>query len=228
MADTRHTFLPTPQRRLDAGELTDLAAKLDPVDGKGAFSPLTAGEVFVLDFYPGLQLIRLTDPAWLPENVCVYLIQQKGSQLYRLNGTSPPIHEANAKAPLNLTETLAANYLRFFGFFVRGEDGPFYICADNADPLLPSEAKGLADHVEPPRSYGTDSDGKFRLSAPVFYSNAVFNAHFLVAPTGMIEMLEDNPIMIDLPAKIVAPLVVTGSSRSSQSASREMGAANEH
>ena len=213
MADTRHTFLPAPHRRLEAGEMATLANRLNPVDGKGAFSPETTGEVIVLDFYPGLDLIRLTDPAWLPEGVCVYLIQRKDDGLYRLNGTSPPIHEVNAKAPLKLTEALTADYLRFFCFFVRGEEGPFHICADTADPLLPSEATGVAEHVEPPRVYGADSDGKFRLSAPVFYSNAVFNVDFLVEPTGMIKMLDDRPIMADLPAKIVAPLVVTNSER---------------
>lgn len=222
MPDTRHTFLPAPHRRLEAGEMATLADRLDPVDGKGAFSPETAGEVFVLDFYPGLDLIRLTDPAWVPEGVCVYLIQRKENGIYRLNGTSPPIHEVNAKAPLKLTEVLAADYLRFFCFFVHGEEGPFHICADTADPLLPSEATGVACYVEPPRVYGADSDGKFRLSALVFYSNAVFNADFLVAPTGMIEMLDDRPVKADLPAKIASPLVVTNSRKRGQSALREM------
>ena len=227
MADTRHIFLPAPHRRLEAAEMAALADRLGPVDGKGAFSTETLGEVFALDFYPRLDLIRLTDPAWLPEGVCVYLIQWKDDRLYRLNGTSPPIHEVNAKAPLKLTEALAADYLRFFCFFVRGDEGPFHICADTADPLLPSEATGVAEHVEPPRFYGADSDGKFRLSAPVFYSNAVFSADFLVAPTGMVEMLDDQPVTADLPAKIAAPLVVTNSGKRDQSALSELETGNE-
>lgn len=227
MADTHHVFLPAPQRRLEAGEMAALADQLDPVDGKGAFSPETKGEVFELDFYPGLDLIRLTDPAWLPAGVCVYLIRREGNELYRLNGTSPPIHEVNAKVSLKLTEALAADYLRFFCFFVRGDEGPFHICADAADPLLPAKATAVAEHVEPPRVYGTDSDGKVRLSATVFYSNAVFNADFLVEPTGMIEMVDDRPVTSDLPAKIVAPLVVTNSVEHGQSAPRRTETGNE-
>ena len=221
MADALHTFLPSPYRHLEVSEIALLADRLDPVDGKGAFSPKTVGEVFVLDFYPGLDLIRLTDPDWLPQGVCIYLIQGRDDELYRLKGTSPPIHEVNAKVPLKLTEALAPGYLRFFCFFVHGEEGPFHICADTADPLLPSADTGVAEHVEPPRVYGADPNGKFRLSASVFYSNAVFNADFLVAPTGMIEMLDDRPVIVGLPAQIAAPLIVTNSSKPDQSKLRK-------
>ena len=213
MADAHHIFLPAPHRRLEAEELALLAETLDPIDGQGLFSSETVGEVFRLDFYAGTDLIRLTDPAWLPEGVCVYLIRLEDDEIYRLDGTSPPIHMLNAVVPLMLTEALAASYLRFFCFFVRGDEGPFHICAEAADPLLPAEATDVTQHVEPPRSYGVDSDGQFRLSAPVYYGDAVFRSDFLVSPTGMIEMLEDQPLATDLPAKIAAPIVVTNSGK---------------
>src|SRR5690606_5967562 len=47
---------------------------------------------------------------------------------YRLDVTSPPIHEANKVAPLRLkTVDEAASYLRFFCSYVSGEQGTFQL-----------------------------------------------------------------------------------------------------
>lgn len=207
MADMRHTFLPAPHRMLDPEAIASLVQRLDRIDSKGAISQKTKGEVFALPFYPGLDLIRLTDPDWAPLGVCVYFIQRDG-ELYRLNGTSPPIHEVNAKNSLRLTEAVVGDYLRFFCFFVRGEDGPFLICEDPADPLIPTDAPGIAEYAEPPRLFGVDEEGKFRLSATVLYGDGLFTADFLVDPTGMVRMVNDDKVMSDLPSKISAPLVL--------------------
>ena len=42
--------------------------------------------------------------------------------------------------------------------------------------------------------------------AVVFYSNALFIANFAVQPTGMIEMLDDEPIAADLPVRVEQPV----------------------
>jgi hypothetical protein len=42
--------------------------------------------------------------------------------------------------------------------------------------------------------------------AVVYYSNALFIANFAVQPSGMIEMLNDEPIAADLPVKVDAPV----------------------
>ena len=44
------------------------------------------------------------------------------------------------------------------------------------------------------------------MNAVVFYSNALFYADFAVQPTGMIEMLDDEPISADLPTKVDCPV----------------------
>ena len=51
-----------------------------------------------------------------------------------------------------------------------------------------------------------DDNGNWMCDAVVYYSNALFIANFSVQPSGMIEMLDDEPIAADLPVKIDAPV----------------------
>ena len=53
---------------------------------------------------------------------------------------------------------------------------------------------------------GVNEQGHFLCDAVVFYSNALFIANFAVQPTGMIEMLDDEPIAADLPTKVDKPV----------------------
>ena len=53
---------------------------------------------------------------------------------------------------------------------------------------------------------GKDDAGNWMCDAVVYYSNALFIANFSVQPSGMIEMLDDEPIAADLPIKIDAPV----------------------
>jgi hypothetical protein len=53
---------------------------------------------------------------------------------------------------------------------------------------------------------GMNEQGHFQCEAVVFYSNALFIASFSVQPTGMIEMLDDEPIAADLPVRVETPV----------------------
>lgn len=102
-------------------------------------------------------------------------------------------------------------YLRFFCFFVRGEEGPFYIAESMEDPGMPTEmddtTRSVIEGTVRPASFeGMNEQGHFLCDAVVFYSNALFIANFAVQPTGMIEMLDDEPIAADLPVKIDKPV----------------------
>ena len=50
-----------------------------------------------MPFYERVVLIRVKDPGWTPKSLNIYYLTVDGN-LYRLNGTSPPIHEVNARA----------------------------------------------------------------------------------------------------------------------------------
>ena len=163
-----------------------------------------------LPFYDNVVLIRLRDRAWGKARLNIYYLTDQGN-LYRLNGISPPIHEVNAKAPIKITEDNVLEYLRFFCFFVRGEEGPFLIAESIDDPYIPQNAdpktRAVIEGTIRPATYeGRNEQGHFLCDAVVYYSNAMFIANFAVQPSGMIEMLDDEPIASDLPVKVDAPV----------------------
>ena len=192
-------------------ELEGFLSQVNPVDNKYQTNPATTEVAWrMLPFYDQVAMIRLKDPNWSPSNLVLYYLTDQGN-LYRLNGTSPNIHEVNAKAPIKVTEDNVLEYLRFFCFFVRGEEGPFLIAESIDDPYLPKDldektASVITNTIHPANFKGMNEQGHFLCDAVVFYSNALFEAQFAVQPSGMIEMLDDDPIAIDLPTRVDAPI----------------------
>lgn len=192
-------------------ELAGFLEQINPIDGKYRVSAETTRvEWRMLPFYDTVALIRVKDPNWVNQNLNIYYLTDQGN-LFRLNGTSPPIHEVNAKAPIKVTEENVLEYLRFFCFFVRGEEGPFYIAESMEDTNMPKDmddtTRSVVEGTVREATYeGKNDQGHLLCDAVVFYSNALFIANFAVQPTGMIEMLDDEPIAADLPVKVDCPV----------------------
>lgn len=191
-----------------------LIAQLDLVDQSYQVSQSTQIETCRLDFYESYQLLRLADAAWNNDRLRLYYLSGPDGDLFRLNGTSPAIHEVNAKAPIKLTSQNVLSYLVFFCYFVHGDEGPFYILESIDDPILDAFRTPQGDPLLHETTFsvmeGTakratlkevTAEGNYRCDAVVFYSNALFVASFEVVPTGMIEMIDDEPIAADLPFK---------------------------
>lgn len=185
--------------------------QINPIDGKYKVSPQSTRVAWrALPFYDNVVLVRVQDPMWSPQSLTIYYLTEEGN-LYRLNGTSPPIHEVNAKAPVKISEANVLEYLRFFCFFVRGEEGPFLIAESMEDADMPrnmdAQTRSVIEGTIRPATYeGKNEQGFYLCDAVVFYSNALFIANFAVQPTGMIEMLDDEPIAAELPIKVEAPI----------------------
>ena len=172
-----------------------------------------------LPFYDGVRLLIIRGADWAPPNLLLYALQTE-DEVYLLNGKSPPIHAINSKGHLDLNEDTIIPYLEFFCFFVRGDEGPFYVVGDRSAAYLPNglrhgsvdealaEAKRhFESRYQSPRMFGRSPDNKWRCSATIMYSNAMFVADFLIHSSGMAEMINDTPIISDLPVVISAPLV---------------------
>ncbi len=192
-------------------ELAGFLDQINPIDGKYKVSGTSTQVAWrALPFYESVALIRVKDPNWVEKNLIVYYLTDQGN-LFRLNGTSPPIHEVNAKAPVKINDDNVLEYLRFFCFFVRGEEGPFYIAESMEDPNMPTDMDDttrsvIEGTIRPATFEGMNEQGHYLCDAVVFYSNALFIANFAVQPTGMIEMLDDEPIAADLPIKVDVPV----------------------
>ncbi len=187
--------------------------RLNPIDGKFRINKASTQIVeTTLPFYESVVLLRVRDRNWNnPRLAIFYLLDVKTNNYFRLNGTSPPIHEVNAKHPITLNENSVLDYVRFFGFFVRGEEGPFYVIESKNDPCLATSLSGvaltvLAGAVRPLTFEGYNKEGEFMVSSCIAYSNALFIAHYTVQKTGMVNMNDDDPIAADLPILINAPI----------------------
>lgn len=171
-----------------------------------------------LSFYAKeVSLLRLVQADWKPKNVEIYFLSL-GDKLFRLNGTSHPIHEINSKnnqghLVLQINQDTVLDYFRFFCFFVRGDEGPFTILESLNQKEVPIELndKGkdtLLKFAHPSWYNGWDETNKvFYVSASVYYSNAIFETEFEIKPTGMIEMLDDTPVAEDLSASVNKPII---------------------
>jgi hypothetical protein len=204
----------TNWKRVTGDELAYFFGQIGPVDGILRTVPeTTVCHFHLLPWYEKVALIRITDPTWKDKDLVIYYLTFNGN-LYRLNGTSPPIHEVNSKSPIKLTEDNAADYLRFFCFFVRGDEGPFYILEDIDDPFIPAfespyAQEKLKNNIQPITYEGKNSQDCFIFHATVFYSDALFKGEFAIRLNGMIEMLNDTPLAGELTGRINAPITLS-------------------
>ena len=199
---------------VEGEELEGFLSQVGKIDGTmEASAATTKVEWRSLPFYDNVAMIRMRDENWMPKELTVYYLTDQGT-LYRLNGTSPPIHDINAKAPVKVNDDNVLDYLNFFCFFVRGEEGPFLISEDMDNPNMPDmddKMKAVIGGSLRPASYeGKNDQGHWLCDAVVFYSNALFIANFAVHPSGMIEMLDDEPIASDLTVRVNRPVSIDG------------------
>ncbi|MBL4589572.1 MAG: hypothetical protein JKY11_05790 [Alphaproteobacteria bacterium] len=193
-------------------ELTGFLEQVGKIDGVlDPSAETTKVEWRSLPFFDSVAMIRMRDENWMPKELTVYYLTDQGT-LYRLNGTSPPIHDINAKAPIKVNDGNVLDYLRFFCFFVRGEEGPFLIAEDMDEPNMPEmddKMKAVIGGSLRPASFeGKNEQSHWLCDAVVFYSNALFIANFSVHPSGMIEMLDDEPIASDLSVRVNRPVAL--------------------
>jgi len=169
-----------------------------------------------LSFHPGARLLMASHEDWKPEGRRFYWLQ-RDDDVFRLDGTSPPIHAFNANHPPALTEATVVDYLKFFMFFVRAEKGPFLV-VDTLDGFyLPESLRGTGDArsdealalgecYRPPRRYSRSAEDHHRLSVMVLYSDGLFIADTHVHESGMVEMVRDWPVRAELGVTIDAPI----------------------
>ncbi len=193
-------------READEGERHWLAERCAPVDDVGAIAPETVIRICRLPFHASMDLAVAADPGWTPAGAALCVLR-RGDDLWRLDGASAPIHEANAAAGIALDAGTVLPYLRFFCFFVRGAEGPFLVVEGAGNPLVPEANRDrLRAAVVPPEILGRDRKGAWHVAAFVHYGDTLAAARFRLAPSGMVEMLDDDLLLRDLPARIAAPI----------------------
>lgn len=206
---------------------------LDQFIAAGAFERDTSDRAQIrirttpVDFYDDGRLLEaeVETPMW--PRMHSLLIVRDGAK-YLLNGTSPPIHQANATGVLRLdTATQVAGYLRFFCSYVNGEDGSFQLVEhvnellwdSTADKTIRQKVSRLLRSVVVWKNAtsGEDPKGTWEATGTVNYDDALFFAKFRIQPTGKMEMLEDEPLVEGLP---VTPRRVSADGRANEALKR--------
>lgn len=157
-----------------------------------------------LNFYDSGDLMEIQIVTPNGPKLKSYLVFDNGNA-YELNGTSPPIHEANAMVPLKLSSIdQVSEYLRFFTLFVNGDEGAFRI-VEHPDDLYwngyekPSEITAVRNAMRPFLIWhDADKPSYWRATGTVSYADSLFHAFFLISPNGPIEMEDDIPVVTDL------------------------------
>ncbi len=202
-----YQWRPAPQSlRAELASEPTLAAAGLRVDGARSRIDVTG-----LAWYDEALLLRVQDPDWPNPALTAWFVRSADGALVRLLGRSTPLHDLADSEPLRLGPANVLGYLKFFCFFVRGEEGAFYVLEHADDPLIPAgidpRLRVLLEETVRPASYeGRDEAGRHLCEAVVWYSNALFHARFALDDGGGIEMLSDEPVAGELPIRADAPL----------------------
>lgn len=168
-------------------------------------------------FDPELRLTEVYDSGWSLRRRAWFLGVDEDGDPRRLNGTSPPLHDFRNHRKLKLNPRTAPHWLRFFCYFVHGDEGPFLITEDlrrlaghTGRPENHRSVAALAEHLQPVARVRTRARrfaGRFVYDAPVHYDTALFRSRFAVSPDGEIEMITDDVLVKRTGLRVRRPLV---------------------
>ena len=198
-------------QKVSGAQVEPFLKLINPIQNKHTASPASATvEWCQLPFYTTVALVRVNDTAWAPNTGPFWFLAKQG-RMFLLDGSSAPIHDANEADPVNVTEQTALDYLRFFCYFVHGDEGPFLVVEDIDHPALDKDKlegatrKVIEGAIRPAAFEGKTGEGALEASAMVLYGNALFSARFSMTQNGMIEMIDDEPVAADLPVRKIKP-----------------------
>lgn len=189
-------------KRLSENELIGLQPK-----GPEAYREGVLGFSFIearmvdLSFYPQTTLLELRVEA---EGGPLWLLRYGGS-VHVLDGTSAPIHAANAASPIKLSTENVIDYVRFFCFFVHGDEGPFFVVDSLEHPVfdrsrLDASQKALLEkELRAPEVESTSETGTHRVKASTVYGNLLSASTFEIKQDGDISMLDNKRVLGSLP-----------------------------
>ncbi|WP_282610816.1 ankyrin repeat domain-containing protein [Pelagibius sp. Alg239-R121] len=197
-------FTVTPENPVEAGwdpvtggRIGVLSRAVQRFAGVYGDHPITEYLSRPLPFYGGIELIRLRSTRWAGQPVGLYFVDLPETLTW-LNGTPGPIGEVNAKAPIRLSTENVLDYLRFFTFFMRNNDQPFYMVEDPKDPNLaalnaaqPALLEEVAAAPTLTRVKTPEGEG-FRVVATIFYEKQIRQSVFQVLMDGTVHLLNDE------------------------------------
>jgi ATP-dependent Zn protease len=193
----------------------DLLAQLLDINDKRRLLLKVTGKVSPLPFYKEWRLVNLVvDQPKGEEDLVLedtWALWHKGEPPILLDGSSGPVHEVNEKEHLQLDEPLIADYIRWFCFCVQADGQAFLIWEKPPKTVTPKDKKTL-ELIQPLTFQGRGADDSWQYQGTVIYSDVVFKAVFAVQKDGQMEMLDDEPLLNNIPKRLqpASPLLGYG------------------
>ncbi|MEM0935158.1 MAG: ankyrin repeat domain-containing protein [Pseudomonadota bacterium] len=136
--------------------------------------------------------------------VAAKVCDRGGRVLFEVDGKSPQIHQFNSSNKLRLKdEEDARTYLSFFCNAVHGDAGPFKIITKvediASDSALPTSLRRDIHKSLENDAIFSEANNTWWARQTLLYSHSIFESAFRIQSSGMVEMLEDKPIVTDLP-----------------------------
>lgn len=135
-----------------------------------------------------------------------------------LDGTSAVIHDLNAEiSPLLETHHQRLDYLHLFMNWVHASEGRFQPVSTREElqaRLLPeglkaAEPAGLTAFIETEPEEETEALAHY--TGTVLYGGSLFRAVMAVYPQGLVEMIDDDVLLTELPVReegLIGPMIV--------------------
>lgn len=193
--DPQLTWSPVTARQLKSLEHLLKHSSHDRL-GKGN---VREGRGAELPFYKDYALFEYLVAAGSEAPVPVYLLagHERGPLLW-LDGSSTPIHLANDFEKVCITAQTVLPYLRFFMYFVRGDEGQFVMIEDPAQFRQASASDAhlamLRQLVQPLEVESLEQGGGHRVKVLVSHAGAVFRCDMQVMENGLVEMADDDAV----------------------------------
>jgi Flp pilus assembly protein TadD len=169
-----------------------------------------------LSFYAASRLLELRFTRGRDAELIFVLHGPEGTLW--LNGDSDPIHATNDAESFALTKSTAADYIRFFFYFVHGDEGAF-VLIESPDEVAEVDIaewregqdetfvlEDIRTRASPLLMRDADMPGQWLCEALVAYAGALFATSLAVKSNGECEMLDDEPLAV-LSAVAVVPEV---------------------
>ncbi|WP_179468207.1 nSTAND1 domain-containing NTPase [Mycolicibacterium vinylchloridicum] len=156
-----------------------------------------------LSFYEAHRIVELELARDDDVVATIFVLDGPNGPLW-LNGDSAPIHEINEAESLMLTDSAVADYIRFFFFFLRADDGAFVI-VESGDEIQPGDilVDGPGDvltleearqKARPMVNHGRDATNRWEARLTVAYFGELFRVSISVTTGGFVQMGRDEPI----------------------------------
>jgi hypothetical protein len=190
-------------QEIDAEEVPSMVAAINRELKERQFdATMTIAKRVSLPFYAEHDLIEFTDTSTSdPAYTRRVLFGPEGFQI--MNWSNGPIYSTNEKAPINVGEDNAPEYVKFFFNYVKGRHGRFVIVEDVSEIAwegdIPEKGKEAVAKIIKPVAVTNVEDGKINLLAFMVFKDSLFRANVHVERDGMVSLSDEALVIEGMP-----------------------------